>query len=140
MCALIRQYLPDATILVGGHVANVPDLAERADVDHVVRGEGVQWMRRFLSEDASQPIRHPAISSGIGGRSMGVTLRQRPGDTAATLIPSVGCPLGCNFCSTSAMFGGKGKFIHFYATGDELYEVMSDLEAKMRTQSFFVMD
>ncbi len=140
MCALVRQYVPDATILVGGHVANVPDLAERADVDHVVRGEGVRWMRRFLSEDASQPICHPAITSGIGARSMGVALRERPGDVAATLIPSVGCPLGCNFCSTSAMFGGKGKFIHFYETGDELYEVMCDLEAKMQIHSFFVMD
>jgi radical SAM superfamily enzyme YgiQ (UPF0313 family) len=140
MCELVRQYVPDATILVGGHVANVPDLADRADVDHVVRGEGVRWMRRFLSEDASQPICHPAITSGIGARSMGVALRDRPGDVAATLIPSVGCPLGCNFCSTSAMFGGKGKFIHFYETGDELYEVMCDLEAKMQIHSFFVMD
>jgi radical SAM superfamily enzyme YgiQ (UPF0313 family) len=35
------------------------------------------------------------------------------GETAATLVPSVGCPLGCNFCSTSAMFGGKGRFVSF---------------------------
>ena len=29
--------------------------------------------------------------------------------TAATIIPSVGCPMGCNFCTTSSFFGGKGK-------------------------------
>ena len=52
--------------------------------------------------------------------------RERRGDVAATLIPSVGCPMGCNFCSTSAMFGGKGKCHHFYETGDELFEVMFD--------------
>ena len=32
--------------------------------------------------------------------------------------------MGCNFCSTSAMFGGKGKFVDFYHTGDELFDVM----------------
>ncbi|MBU4399499.1 MAG: cobalamin-dependent protein, partial [Planctomycetes bacterium] len=41
MCELIRRYQPDAEIVVGGHVANVPDLARRIDADHVVRGEGV---------------------------------------------------------------------------------------------------
>jgi radical SAM superfamily enzyme YgiQ (UPF0313 family) len=64
----------------------------------------------------------------------------RPADTAATLIPSVGCPMGCNFCSTSAMFGGKGRFINFYDSGDELFEVMAQLETVLGVQSFFVMD
>ena len=59
---------------------------------------------------------------------------------AATVIPSVGCPLGCNFCSTSAMFGGKGKFVDFYHTGDELFDVMCQLEQAMGVRSFFVMD
>ncbi len=47
---------------------------------------------------------------------MGVRLPQREGGTAATIIPSVGCPMGCNFCTTSAFFGGKGKFVNFYET------------------------
>ncbi|MFQ5816966.1 MAG: B12-binding domain-containing radical SAM protein [Terriglobia bacterium] len=140
MCELIREHLPKATIVVGGHVANLPGLAERMDADHIVQGEGVRWMRRFLSQDESQPIRHPKILSGFGTRCLGVTLRGKPGDVAATLIPSVGCPMGCNFCSTSAMFGGKGKFVHFYETGDELFEVMCELEKALRVRSFFVMD
>jgi radical SAM superfamily enzyme YgiQ (UPF0313 family) len=140
MCELVRQHLPEARIVVGGHVANLPDLPERIDADHIVRGEGVRWMRGYLSEDEGLPIRHPRIVSGVGARAMGVALRAKPGDVAATLIPSVGCPLGCNFCSTSAMFGGKGKFVHFYETGDELFEVMCELEEAMRVRSFFVMD
>ncbi len=48
---------------------------------------------------------------------MGIDLGNRPGGTAAILIPSVGCPMGCNFCSTSALFGGKGKFVNFYRNG-----------------------
>ncbi|OHB71243.1 MAG: hypothetical protein A2V70_15160 [Planctomycetes bacterium RBG_13_63_9] len=140
MCELVRHYLPNATIVVGGHVANVPDLHERIDADHCVRGEGVRWFRRFLGEDESRPIRHPMILSGIGTRNVGITIKEKPGDVAATLIPSVGCPLGCNFCSTSAMFGGKGKFVNFYQTGDELFEIMCRLEEELQVQSFFVMD
>ncbi len=140
MCQLVRQHLPEAVIVVGGHVANLPDLTERIDADHVVRGEGVRWMRQYLGESVDRPIRHPRILSGINARVMGVRVSSRPGDVAATLIPSVGCPIGCNFCSTSAMFGGKGCFVHFYETGDELYRVMCELERDLRVRSFFVMD
>jgi radical SAM superfamily enzyme YgiQ (UPF0313 family) len=48
--------------------------------------------------------------------------------------------VGCNFCSTSALFGGKGRFVNFYETGDELFKVMHDLETAHGVQSFFVMD
>jgi len=140
MIELIRQYQPEAVVVVGGHVANVPDLKERVGADFVVRGEGVRWFRAYLGEPTDRPIRHPRIVSGVGTRNLGITLRERPGDVAATLIPSVGCPLGCNFCSTSAMFGGKGKAIHFYETGDELFDVMCQLEESLHVKSFFVMD
>ena len=140
MCELIRQYQPEATIVVGGHIANMPDLHERIDADHIVKGEGIAWMRRFLGEEVDAPIQHPDITSGIGTRCLGIPVSEKPGDVAASLIPSVGCPMGCNFCSTSAMFGGKGKCVHFYKTGDELFDVMCQLEKNLQIQSFFVMD
>jgi radical SAM superfamily enzyme YgiQ (UPF0313 family) len=140
MCELIRQYQPNATIVVGGHISNSGDMATRIDADHVVRGEGVRWFRHFLGEDVSADIRHPVIWSQVGRRTLGVDLPFDPRTVAATLIPSVGCPMGCNFCSTSAMFGGKGKFVDFYPTGDELYKVMCGLEKEMKVRSFFVMD
>ena len=140
MCELIRAHQPQAKIVIGGHVANLPGLAERVDADHVVRGEGVAWFRGYLGEEVDRPIRHPRVLSGVGARAMGVDLPGRRGDVAATLIPSVGCPMGCNFCSTSAMFGGKGRHVDFYKTGDELFEVMCDLEAELGVWSFFVMD
>jgi hypothetical protein len=71
---------------------------------------------------------------------MGIAVEEKPADVAATLIPSVGCPVGCNFCATSAMFGGKGKFVDFYRTGDELFDIMCQIERVQGTQSFFVMD
>jgi hypothetical protein len=126
--------------VVGGHVANKGNIHEIIDADHIVKGEGVQWFRAFLGQNATDAIRHPLAYSGFGARILGITLRDQPGDTAAVLLPSVGCPVGCNFCSTSALFGGKGKFINFYPTGDELFSIMCQLEEKLKVRSFFTMD
>ncbi|HKM86073.1 MAG TPA: B12-binding domain-containing radical SAM protein [Terriglobales bacterium] len=140
MCRMVRELSPASAIVVGGHVAAIPGVETMIDADHIVRGEGISWMRRYLGEDENAPIRHPAIVSGLETRIMGVRLPQRKGGTAATIIPSVGCPMGCNFCTTSAFFGGKGKFVNFYETGDELFEVMCRIESELKVQSFFVMD
>lgn len=140
MCRLIRQHQPGATIVIGGHIANKEGLPERIDADHIVRGEGIRWFQRYLGQDDQGPIRHPLAISGFGARTMGIDLGSRPGDTAAILIPSVGCPMGCNFCSTSALFGGKGNFINFYETGDELFAVMCEMEKKLKVRSFFTLD
>jgi radical SAM superfamily enzyme YgiQ (UPF0313 family) len=48
--------------------------------------------------------------------------------------------MGCNFCTTSAFFGGKGKFLNFYDSGDELFRVMSGMEDRLKVHSFFMMD
>ena len=140
MCRMVRELSPDSVIVVGGHVTAIPGVETMIDADHIVRGEGISWMRRYLGEDENAPIRHPAIVSGLRTRIMGMLLPERKGGTAATIIPSVGCPMGCNFCTTSAFFGGKGKFVNFYETGDELFEVMCGIEAELKVHSFFMMD
>lgn len=140
MCELVREHLPEATIVVGGHVANTPGVDERLDADHIVRGDGVRWFREFLGQDTEAAVRHPLAYSGFGTRSLGITAPSRPENTAAVLLPSVGCPVGCNFCCTSAMFGGKGKFVDFYETGDELFAVMCRIERRLKVRSFFIMD
>ena len=140
MCRLVRELSPNSVIVIGGHVAATPGLEHMIDADHIVRGEGIAWMRRYLGEDEQAPIRHPEIVSGLNTRVMGINLPEKKGTTAATIIPSVGCPMGCNFCTTSAFFGGKGKFINFYQTGDELYEVMCQAESALGVQTFFIMD
>jgi hypothetical protein len=140
MCELVRQYQPGATIVVGGHIANKEQLDRMIDADLIVRGEGIRWFQRYLGQDDQAAIKHPMALSGFGSRIMGVDLGDDPERTAAILIPSVGCPLGCNFCSTSAQFGGKGKFINFYETGDELFSVMCGIERTLKVHSFFVLD
>ena len=110
------------------------------DADQIVRGEGIRWMREYLGEEPERAIQHPEIVSGLETRILGVRLPEREGGTAATIIPSVGCPMGCNFCTTSSFFGGKGKFINFFETGDALFDVMELMERSLKVQTFFVMD
>jgi radical SAM superfamily enzyme YgiQ (UPF0313 family) len=140
MCRMVRELSPDSVIVVGGHVAAIPEVESMIDADHIVRGEGISWMRRYLGEDEHAPIHHPAIVSGLQTRVMGIRLPERKGGTAATVIPSVGCPMGCNFCTTSAFFGGKGKYVNFYENGDDLFDVMCQIERELKVDSFFVMD
>jgi radical SAM superfamily enzyme YgiQ (UPF0313 family) len=137
---MVRELSPATTIVIGGHVTAIPGIESMVDADHIVKGDGIAWMRRFLGEDETAPIRHPEIVSGFGARTLGVKLPQVEGSTAATIIPSVGCPLGCNFCTTSAFFGGKGRYLNFYNTGAELFEVMSRMEQRLGVKSFFMMD
>jgi hypothetical protein len=139
MCRMIREISPHSTIVVGGHVAAIPGVEHILDADHIVKGDGIEWMRRYLGEDPAAPIRHPALSSGFDLRVMGVKIPDKA-DSSATIIASVGCPMGCNFCATSAFFGGKGKMLNLYSTGQELFDLMEEAEATRHVKSFFIMD
>jgi hypothetical protein len=139
MCRLVRQHSPRSTIVLGGHVTAIPDIENLVDADHYVKGEGVAWMREFLGEPTDSPIVHPVIPSSFGFRLMGLR-SPGGGNTAATIVPSVGCPMGCNFCTTSAFFGGKGKIINFYERGADLFRVMSEAEERLQVRTFFMMD
>ena len=140
MCRLIRLHSPSSKIVVGGHVAALPRLETFVDADHIVAGEGIRWLREFLGEPVDAPIVHPAIPSSFGFRFMGLRGPRGAGDPAATIIPSVGCPMGCNFCTTSSFFGGKGRFVNFFDTGKQLFDVMVDVERRLHVRTFFMMD
>ncbi len=140
MCRMVREISPKAAIVVGGHVAAIPGIEQMIDADHIVKGDGISWMRRYLGENEDAPVRHPEIISGFDARTLGMKLPQTKGTVAATIIPSVGCPMGCNFCTTSAFFGGKGRYLNFYDDGKELFGVMAEMERKLGVRSFFMMD
>ena len=140
MCRLVREHSPASTIVVGGHVTAIPGIERLVDADHIVRGEGVSWMRGYLGEDPTRPFVHPQIPSSFGFRIMGLRSPRGGGSPAATIVPSVGCPLGCNFCTTSAFFGGKGRFVNFYERGEDLFRVMCEAEASLGVSAFFMMD
>jgi radical SAM superfamily enzyme YgiQ (UPF0313 family) len=140
MCRLVREHSPGSTIVVGGHVAAIPGIGRMIDADEIVKGEGVRWFREYLGVDPEAPIVHPALRSSFGMRVMGMRSADGAGNPAATIIPSVGCPIGCSFCTTSSFFGGKGKSITFLERGEDIYRAMCEAEAALGVQSFFVMD
>ena len=59
MCRMVRELSPKSKIIIGGHVAATPGLEHMIDADHIVRGEGISWMRQYLGEDVNAPIKHP---------------------------------------------------------------------------------
>ena len=140
MCRLVRERSPRSTVVVGGHVTAIPGIERMIDADHIVKGEGVAWLREFLGEDADRPIEHPVISSSFGFRLMGLPMPAGGGNAAATVLSSVGCPMGCNFCTTSEFFGGKGKMVTFLERGADVFRVMLDAERAMGARAFFMMD
>jgi radical SAM superfamily enzyme YgiQ (UPF0313 family) len=140
MCRLVREHSPGSTIVVGGHVAALPGIETMVDADHIVAGDGISWFRKFLGEPVDAPIAHPAILSSFDFRLMGLKGPRGGGDPAATIIPSVGCPMGCSFCTTSSFFGGKGRFVNFFESGRQLFDIFCDVEQKLGVSTFFVMD
>ena len=109
MCRRVRRLSPNSTIVVGGHVAAIPGLDKLIDADHIVRGEGISWMRRYLGEDPAAPIEHPEILSGFGMRVLGMHMPDNTCDTAATIIPSVGCPHGMQLLHHLGLLRRQGQ-------------------------------
>ncbi len=140
MCRLTRKHSPRSRIVVGGHVAAIPGLGDTIDADEIVKGEGIRWFREYLGVSPDSPIAHPPLKSSFDFRVMGLPPTNGAGNPAATIIPSVGCPLGCNFCTTSAFFGGKGHVVTFYERGEDLFRIMCETEAALGVKTFFLMD
>ena len=86
-----------------GEISGRADLQRFVDADYVVRGEGVSWFRRFLGEDSSAPIRHPAVLSASGGRTMGELVAA----LAGVLIVSLTVFLSYRFASKLIAYLGE---------------------------------
>ena len=97
MCRLVRKYQPDATIVVGGHIANVPDLKRWVDVDHIVKGDGVRWMRS-VSRRGSEPA-DPASKNHLRRASAdhGCAASQTPWHRRCRVDPVCGLSHGVQF-------------------------------------------
>jgi hypothetical protein len=135
MARLTREISPSATIILGGHGAAIDGVEDLIDCDHVVRGEGIAWLRRFLGQDPDAPVVHPVLPSTERQSIVGVPV---PGPTASLLVPGVGCVNGCSFCCTSHFFGRA--YTPFLATGRDLFHTACRIAETRGTDTFFVMD
>jgi hypothetical protein len=135
MARIVREKSPSTEIILGGHGAAIEGVEQLIDCDHVVKGEGIRWMREHLGQDTEAPIKHPALPSAEWMSILGVPLT---GPASSLLVPGVGCVNGCNFCSTSHFFGKR--YTPFLESGKALFETARRIADERGTDSFFVMD
>jgi len=134
MAELIRQHAPKSKIILGGHGTQIPGLEKLIDCDHIVRGEGISWLREFFGEPVDAPIKHPILPAADNKRFMGIPMK----DKSVVLLPGVGCVNGCRFCSTTHLF--KFKYTPFLKTAQELFAVMQQAEKEENCEDFSIMD
>ncbi|MBF0501358.1 MAG: cobalamin-dependent protein [Candidatus Riflebacteria bacterium] len=133
MCELVRTHAPEATILVGGHGARIPEIKSKLGCDEVCVGEGIRWLRKYFGEDAAKPIVHPAMQVEYYRRLFGLSLP----NAKAVIVPGVGCANYCEFCCTSHFFQG---YTAFFPKAEDLFEAMCRISDELGTNEFYVMD
>jgi hypothetical protein len=110
MCKQIREYSPHSQIVVGGCgapalkeelAAHYGQQSERPLVDFLCEGEGVEYLRSLLGQQAIQKIRQYSTFSDVGWSWIPYTYQ------TASIVAGLGCPNQCFFCSTSHFYKGK---------------------------------
>jgi len=109
MCKYIREKSPETQILLGSYgaqafAAQYDEETKKKYVDHVVLGEGVEFLRNLLGEDTNRPIQQKLMPKCGGAPPF---LNKYPRGGIGFLVTGLGCPGGCDFCSTTEMFGKK---------------------------------
>ncbi len=135
MARLARLHAPGAVVLLGGHGAAIEGVERLIDCDHVIKGEGIGWLRRFLGQDPDAPIVHPVLPSTERQSILGVPLT---GVCSSLLVPGLGCVNGCRFCSTTHFFGKT--YTSYLPTGRAIFENALRIADARGTDTFFVMD
>ncbi len=107
MCEYIRENSPKTTIMLGSYAAQAfkskyDEETQKKYVDHVVKGEGVKFLREYLGEDTNRPIQQKLMPK-CGASPW--FFDKYPNGNIAFLVSGLGCPGRCDFCSTTEMFG-----------------------------------
>jgi haloalkane dehalogenase len=128
MCRHVRAVSPATRIIVGSYAAQALEslggLEKYGDlVDKLVVGEGVCYLRRLFGEDDDRAVSQRYFPrNGAGLRYLG----KRPRGNTVLLFSGLGCPGGCDFCSSSALY--KRKRIELLSPRDVVDHVRHYLE------------
>ncbi|MHA2006304.1 MAG: B12-binding domain-containing radical SAM protein [Promethearchaeota archaeon] len=109
MCKYIREKSPETKILLGSYgaqafAAQYDEKTKKEYVDHVVLGEGVEFLRELLGENTDRPIQQKVMPKCGGAPAF---INEYPRGGLGFLVTGLGCPGGCDFCSTTEMFNKK---------------------------------
>ena len=109
MCKAVRRLAPNSQIVLGSYgvmaFCEALSAEEQAELaDHVCHGEGVRFFQRLLGDPDDQPIKErllPKCGYAIPW------LDPYPAGNSGTLISGLGCPSGCDFCTTTHHYGRR---------------------------------
>jgi haloalkane dehalogenase len=124
MCDTVRRVAPETKIVLGGYGTScfTTIFRGREDAlkvaDYVCHGEGVSFLRKLLGERVDAPMRQI-----VGPRSSATLpwLDPYASGSGGFVVSGLGCPNMCEFCCTSAYYGGE--FIEL-ARAEGLFEGM----------------
>jgi len=114
MVRIIREISPGTAIILGGYGTVLGDDVLKPHCDYICRGDGVPFMRELLGEKTDAPARHP-YAPVKGPRVLSFTY---PGKMLH-ITAGLGCPNGCDFCSTSHFY--SRRYYPLVENGKELY-------------------
>jgi len=124
--ALVHKHAPEAKIVLGGYGTVLDDRTLAPYGDYFCRGEGVAFFRSLLGEQPRpMPYDHPLVITNLRVFSV-------PADRTGIIFAGLGCPNGCDFCSTSHFF--KRRHIRLLPTGDDIFRVIErylEIDPKM---------
>ncbi len=100
-----------------------------------VKRDGLEFYARLpgVGRKRNDVLYAPLVNATFDKRALGFEL---PEMSAGLIIPDVGCPMLCNFCTTSAKFGGK--FVTFLDSARDILTV-ADGHARRGINEMFVM-
>jgi radical SAM superfamily enzyme YgiQ (UPF0313 family) len=100
-----------------------------------VKRDGLEYYARMpgvgLKDD--DVIHAPLVDATFNKSALGFKV---PTLSAGLIIPDVGCPMRCNFCTTSAKF--DGKFVKFLDTAQDILAI-ADAQTARGVSEMFVM-
>ena len=140
MCRYIRQRSPATKILLGSYggqafQAQYDAEFQKRHVDHVVHGEGVRFLRRMLGEPTDRPVRQALMPKAGGSLPF---ISRYPRGTVGFLVSGLGCPGGCDFCSTTALFNRRR--VQLLTPAELVHHMHEYFEAFPRVRQIFVVE
>ena len=130
MMRLAREISPRTKIIIGGYgitglydpppgeTTNVADYILK-EADYLCREEGAQFMRKILGDE---PIDRPIMQKYLPrGAAFFPGYEGNADRSMGTILVALGCPNGCEFCCTSAMFKKQKIYV---LSPEETFEAM----------------
>ncbi len=161
---VIRSVLPNTPIDVGGHIANdeqvINELSKNMKDMHpdesfitystgeelpsaplksvtFVKRDGLEYYSKLEGVGLKDKNKffEPLPIASVGKRVMGLSVES---SSSGLIITDLGCPMKCDFCSTSHKF--NGKFIPFLNTAEDLMAVANAHAKEGRTEMFIMSE